>query len=985
MRHRSLLLLATTNHARPAAMAALLVLVTSCCCFFLLLDAHARGGEAASTGRCMPHERDALLAFKRGISGDSAGLLSSWRPDAAGLHADCCRWRGVRCSNRTGRVVKLQLRGGSSSSLVGQISPSLLALEHLEHLDLSSNELEGPTGGRLPEFMGSFKNLRYLNLSGTGFSGGVPPQLGNLSKLQYLDLSDMRYSNSTDLSWLTRLNYIQYLNLRYVNLSAAMNWPHAISMMPSLRTLVLSSCSLASVNQSLTRMKNLTNLELLDLSKNSFSHPMANNWLWNITSLRYLDLSNTGLYGKFPGTLGDMTFLQVLDLSDYVDDDERNTRIMATNLKNLCNLEVLDLGLSRLHGDVTELIKNLPRCSPNELHELDLSENQLTGILPRWIGQFTGLTLLDLSFNNIMGTIPTSIMQFANLRTLDLSGNHLTGHVPYEVGMLPNLTSLCLDYNDLDGVITEEHFARSLQKIDLSYNALKIQLRSDWQPPPRLDYACFAACQMGPSFPGWLQWHVAITYLDISSAGIADKLPQWFSSAFSNVKMLNISSNQLNGTLPNNMGSMSLGQLYLSSNQLTGLIPTLPPNLAVLDLSRNSLSGPLPSDMGSANLIKLFLFSNQITGHIPESFCKYEGLAMLDLSNNFLEGELPSCLRTMEDIQFLALSNNSLSGEFPTFVQNFTNMQLLDLSRNKFSGRLPIWIGNLVYLCILRLSHNRFFGNIPVNITNLVCLQYMDLNNNEISGPLPSNLSNLKAMITTDTTHYVCHPDMTISPTSLSPVLKGQELNYGSIGRIFDTDMMSFDLSSNNLTGKIPEDITALDALVNLNLSWNHFIGAVPNKIGKMQSLESLDFSRNRLSGEIPTTLSNLTFLSYLDLSYNNLTGTIPSGRQLDTLYAANPSMYAGNIGLCGRPLQNNCSSEGNLSKQGRLERSEQGHGIEFYVGLGCGFIVGNWVAFGVLLFKRSWRIAYFQLPDNLYDKFYVLVSTCARSKADTN
>ena len=150
---------------------------------------------------------------------------------------------------------------------------------------------------------------------------------------------------------------------------------------------------------------------------------------------------------------------------------------------------------------------------------------------------------------------------------------------------------------------------------------------------------------MGPLFPGWLQWNVNITYLDISSASIADKLPQWFFDAFSNVWFMNISNNQLNGTLPTDMGSMSLEGLYLSSNQLTGQIPTLPPNISFLDLSNNFLSGPLPSAIGSTNLETLSLFSNRLTGHIPESFCKYQQLFVLDLSNNFLEGEPPLCLR----------------------------------------------------------------------------------------------------------------------------------------------------------------------------------------------------------------------------------------------------------------------------------------------------------------------------------------------------
>ncbi|CAO2149290.1 unnamed protein product [Urochloa humidicola] len=177
-----------------------------------------------AAGACVSSQREALLAFKPGITDDPAGRLASWRQG----EEDCCRWRGVRCSNQTGHVVGLHLRNVPAAdpeislrdtSLDGELSSSLLALHHLEHLDLSMNNFSGPTG-RLPEFLGLLSNLRYLNLSGIPFNGRVPPQLGNLSNLHYLDLSPAAHDNpwfiaslnSTDTSWISNLP-LRYLNM----------------------------------------------------------------------------------------------------------------------------------------------------------------------------------------------------------------------------------------------------------------------------------------------------------------------------------------------------------------------------------------------------------------------------------------------------------------------------------------------------------------------------------------------------------------------------------------------------------------------------------------------------------------------------------------------------------------------------------------------------------------------------------------------------
>jgi len=76
--------------------------------------------------------------------------------------------------------------------------------------------------------------------------------------------------------------------------------------------------------------------------------------------------------------------------------------------------------------------------------------------------------------------------------------------------------------------------------------------------------------------------------------------------------------------------------------------------------------------------------------------------------------------------------------------------------------------------------------------------------------------------------------------------------------------MATIDLSSNHLTGEIPQGITKLVVLVGLNLSGNNLTRFIPSNIGHMEMLESLDLSRNCLYGKIPTSFSNLTFISYM-------------------------------------------------------------------------------------------------------------------------
>lgn len=934
------------------------VLLLAACFLLLFLEIQpAAASPATRSIRCVPRERDALLAFRAGLT-DPDGYLSSWQGE------DCCRWKAVRCSNRTGRVVELRLRSledvnSSIGFRGGRTSSPLLDLKNLRTLDLRFNNFDGAP---VPEFVGGLRSLRYLYISNSKFGGRVPPQLGNLSKLLCLDLNTIyadSYIYSVDLAWLSRLTALEYLDLSKVNLSTATDWAHVVNSLPSLVTLNLRFCGLQNVIPSPVHL-NLTSLQHLDLGGNQFSSSLgAKNLLWDLPSLLDLDMGRCGLQGSIPEEVGNMTSITRLYLSD-----NNLTGTIPTTFKNLHNLEVLDLYENKINGPVAVLLERLP--TENRLQELLLFENNLSGNLPNQLGHLRNLTSLDLSNNGLSGKVPTGISE------------------------LTKLTDLLLGFNNLEGTITEMHFSKtaSLSNLELCDNSLSMVFQQSWVPPFKLTVADFRSCNLGPKFPEWLRSQDSMYVLDISNTSIAGPIPHWFWITFSRAGHLDLSRNKINGKLsPAMFGKMEASTMDFSGNFLVGSIPKLSPKLGSLDLSLNNLSGPLPSDFTAPMLSALILFRNSLSGRIPYTFCHMKEIEFIDLSGNLLEGPFPNCKEQSntenltKQLKVLNLNGNNLFGEFPVFLQNCPELFLLDLANNQFYGNLPTWIADkLPSLAFLSLRSNLFSGGIPLQLASLKDLQYLDIAHNNISGTVPEAFVDFIAMThspadndsLSDYASYGESFDEVDSlpyPDTLSVVTKGRQLEFLT-GIMY---MVNLDLSYNSLTGQLPNEIGKLAALKSLNLSWNNLSGIIPGSIGQLHALESLDLSHNELSGEIPTTLSVLTSLSHLNLSYNSLRGKIPSGNQLQAL-DDQASIYIGNPSLCGPPLPRNCSGTDFTlaAPEGHKERDDT---IAFFLAMGCGYIMGLWAISCLFLFKRNWRAACFAFSDHLYDRVYVQVA----------
>ena len=70
--------------------------------------------------------------------------------------------------------------------------------------------------------------------------------------------------------------------------------------------------------------------------------------------------------------------------------------------------------------------------------ELNLEENQLSGVIPSSLGDLTNLTRLNLDKNGLSGEIPATLGNLSNLTFLGLGVNEFTGLIPLQ---LQNLTS----------------------------------------------------------------------------------------------------------------------------------------------------------------------------------------------------------------------------------------------------------------------------------------------------------------------------------------------------------------------------------------------------------------------------------------------------------------------------------------------------------------------------------------------------------------
>lgn len=351
-------------------------------------------------------------------------------------------------------------------------------------------------------------------------------------------------------------------------------------------------------------------------------------------------------------------------------------------------------------------------------------------------------------------------------------------------------------------------------------------------------------------------------------------------SGVCHVTLLQLPSNNLNGTIPSSIQQLSqLTDLVLSSNYIFGKIPGAVgelTRLSTLDLHLNNLTGVIPSAITSLQkLTDLSIYQNSLSGTLPIG--AWTNLKTLKVYENYLSGTVPEAIANLPALTLLEVQKNRFTGTIPMSwaESSLTNLYLY---MNSFHGPIPSAVGHLTKLSQLKLNANFLSGTIPTSLNSLTSLEGVYLFSNFLSGSIPTSLFSIKQLQYIDLDSNILEGSIPPIPsTSLVTLELYTNCLTGPLPTSFpSTKMTTIWLEDNYLTGTVPASIGSLTAMTQFLVQNNRLHGTIPAALGSCRKLQKISLASNMLTGSLPPSFNELRNLIDLELFDNNLSGSLP-------------------------------------------------------------------------------------------------------------
>ena len=317
--------------------------------------------------------------------------------------------------------------------------------------------------------------------------------------------------------------------------------------------------------------------------------------------LEKLLLSGNWLTGCIPDGLKDvqendfgdtgLMFCGVVDCSSggAIEDPEDNAELVS-DCEALLGMRDALAGATFLNWSVNVAVDDWDGItvggSTKRVTHIELADKALTGVVPRELGELTGLEVLSLSANNLTGEIPSELGTLSGLKLLLLEDNHLTGSISPELGVLGSLEELKLSGNSLTGCIPRKWMSiptNDLDELGLGFCVPGECSIGSAVEDPDANPGLVADCDVLLASMNALRGDGILVW----SAN--RPIEEWYGVTVSGspkrVTRLEIGSSRFNGEIPAELSELS--------------------NLEVLWLNNNRLSGEIPAELGELSMLKI--------------------------------------------------------------------------------------------------------------------------------------------------------------------------------------------------------------------------------------------------------------------------------------------------------------------------------------------------------------------------------------------
>ncbi|KAG8485284.1 hypothetical protein CXB51_021262 [Gossypium anomalum] len=607
---------------------------------------------------------------------------------------------GITDGERPLNLTNLEKLNLDNNSFKNNLLAQLNGFSNLKSLTIQENKLKGSINIK---DLDALSNLEELDMSYNEVKEFVPinnKENGSLGKLKVAILDNVFINGTASLiQLLETFSTVKTLYLRrnYFNdIFSTQNHLHASS---KIEKLMLDGSYLN--NNTLQSIGVLASLKVLSLFDCGLNGTLPTQGWCDLRKLEGLDFSENALEGTLPSCLANLSSLHYLDISGNQFTGKGN--FLEGNIPPCLGRQLkLDLSHNRLSGGIPEML-----AQSDSLEVIRLSNNNLSGKITPTIFCSSSLRLLYLDGNNFDGNIPSidiSTFPLYSLLDMDLSNNNLSGKLPRWIRNVSNLNALAISNNQLEGLIPMELcYLDSLEILDLSENNL-------YGPIP----SCFIAHSIkrlhlrrnrlsGTLTNAFFNSSSLVT-LDLSENQLTGEIPNQIGT-LSALGVLLLKANHFIGEIPIEICKLySLSIIDLSQNKLSGLVPsclsrlTLEPNyekssskLYFLDFARISGGGEIPTEIGNLSEIRsLNLSHNNLTGYIPSTFSMLKQIESLDLSHNNLIGRIPVQLIELYALAVFNVSYNNLSKSIPSPKAQFGTFDESSYVANPFLCGPPL-------------------------------------------------------------------------------------------------------------------------------------------------------------------------------------------------------------------------------------------------------------------------------------------------------